>query len=519
MHNALLDTMKATGDAVKQLGISIESKGLPWIPVLQSPGFAQRQSLRADRSNINGKNTVLLDQNGYLPTIQDGFQSEEMQPLGSTQGGAHRQEQPPPLPSPLNVPHTEGAMQLDVSPPLNSKGDAHLQEQLQPPLPLPLDASQTERAMQLDVNPNPPMTSLQPTTGGLSLPAEGQNPLPSPQPVHAPQPVNPQLNTNGAPMRAEGCNPINTQPPQIPQVTDSQTNTHGITPLAEGHNPSQNAQPHQIPQVTDSQTNTHGITPIPQGLNPSPNTQPQQIPQVTDSQTNTHGITPIAQGHNPSPNTQPPQIPQVTHSQTNTHGITPLAEGHNSSPNAQPHQMAQVMTSQPSTDGIQIPPANESPSPNPPAFTWQPFEPRSLELSPFLLQSKHTVLGRRSRDPSLPASNLKRPRRACSAEPQPPPKDPVPTLINISEVLTMLEVRDKRNREDLLGEFRLLMAQKSNDRSSTASTPSPGLQKFSHQSSIASASISGSTAAVTLTEEKILELITPLLLRGECVFY
>src|SRR5882762_166114 len=90
--------------------------------------------------------------------------------------------------------------------------------------------------------------------------------------------------------------------------------------------------------------------------------------------------------------------------------------------------------------------------------------------------------------------------------------------INISEILTMLEVRDKRNREDLLDEFRRLMAQKSNDRSLTASAPGPSSQKFNRQSSITSSSAPGPTAAATLTEEKILELITPLLLSGQYVF-
>jgi hypothetical protein len=59
MHNALFDSMKVTGDTIKHLGMSIESKRLPWMPMLQSPGFTQRQNLRADRGNINGKNTVL----------------------------------------------------------------------------------------------------------------------------------------------------------------------------------------------------------------------------------------------------------------------------------------------------------------------------------------------------------------------------------------------------------------------------------------------------------------------------
>ena len=51
--------MKVTGDAVKQLGLSIESKRLPWLPVLQSPAFPLRSNLRASRSNANGNNIVL----------------------------------------------------------------------------------------------------------------------------------------------------------------------------------------------------------------------------------------------------------------------------------------------------------------------------------------------------------------------------------------------------------------------------------------------------------------------------
>jgi len=59
MQNAILGTIKVTGDAVKQLGMSIESKRLPWLPISQNPAFSQRQDLRAGRSNISGKNIVI----------------------------------------------------------------------------------------------------------------------------------------------------------------------------------------------------------------------------------------------------------------------------------------------------------------------------------------------------------------------------------------------------------------------------------------------------------------------------
>ena len=415
-------------------------------------------------------------------------------------------------------------MQLDANLPLNTKDGAHLQEQ--PP--------QTEKAMQLDVNP--PMTSLQPTTDGLSLPAEGHNMPQNPQPPYAPQPANPKPNTNGVPVPAEGCNSMNTQLHQIPQGTNSQPNTHGIMPPAEGRNPPPSSQQLQIPQVTVSQQNANGVISPVESHNPPPSAQPHPMP-VTGSQPNTHGITPPADGHIPPPSAQSHQILQVMDSQPNANGVISPVESHNDPLNAQPQQMALVTTSQPSTNEIQSPaggqgPSRQGPSRNPPAFKWPLFQPLIFESNPFLLQSKHTntasdrsapgqmpdsVLGRRFRDTPPPASNPKR-RRARSAELQPSLKEPAPTPINISEILTMLEVRDKRNREDLLDEFRRLMAQKSNDRSLTASAPGPSSQKFNRQSSITSSSAPGPTAAVTLTEEKILELITPLLLSGQYVF-
>jgi hypothetical protein len=77
----------------------------------------------------------------------------------------------------------------------------------------------------------------------------------------------------------------------------------------------------------------------------------------------------------------------------------------------------------------------------------------------------------------------------------------------------MLDIRDKRNREDLLNEFRLLMAQNFSDRSSTASTSTPHSAR-----STSTQSISGSSGS-QLTKEKILDLIMPLLPSGQCAFY
>jgi len=59
MQNAILGTIKVTSDVVKQLGMSIESKWLPWLPVSQNPAFSQHQDLRAGCSNISGKNIVI----------------------------------------------------------------------------------------------------------------------------------------------------------------------------------------------------------------------------------------------------------------------------------------------------------------------------------------------------------------------------------------------------------------------------------------------------------------------------
>jgi hypothetical protein len=89
----------------------------------------------------------------------------------------------------------------------------------------------------------------------------------------------------------------------------------------------------------------------------------------------------------------------------------------------------------------------------------------------------------------------------------------------------MLAVRDKWNREDLLSEFRCLVAQTFGHQTSTASTSTPGSSASTPGSAgpVTTPDSAGSTAAGILTQEKILQLIMPLLSGGEyalyCIFY
>jgi len=59
LQTSIMGTLKATGDAMKNLRKSIDSKRLPWFPLTtQSPLSSVRQTLRDGRSdseNGNGK--------------------------------------------------------------------------------------------------------------------------------------------------------------------------------------------------------------------------------------------------------------------------------------------------------------------------------------------------------------------------------------------------------------------------------------------------------------------------------
>jgi hypothetical protein len=384
--------------------------------------------------------------------MPEGFQSQEMQPLGvrlqpdsrdiPTQGGAHPQEQP----------------------------------QQPSPLPLCLNAPQAEVAMRVDVHT--PAMSLQPTISGPSLPPEGQNPPPS------------------------------SWQPHTSQLDSSSPNTSGVSQLADGGNPPPNTQPHPISQATNSQSMHAG------GQSPSPSSHPLYTSQPENFQLN-------------------PNAP---------------AEGRNFPPSTQLHQVPQVTDSKPNINGKQVPANGQDASSNSPSFRWPPFEPLSFESNPFLLQSLYPnkanehatpdnipapvpVLGKRSQKTSSPpASNFKQ-RRARSAEPQPPLRDPASTPLTAADILTILAVRDQRNREDLLSDFRSLVAQTSVHQTSTASTstprststPGPSASTPSSAGPVTSPDSAGSTAAGILTQEKILQLIMPLLSRGEyalyCIFY
>ena len=96
------------------------------------------------------------------------------------------------------------------------------------------------------------------------------------------------------------------------------------------------------------------------------------------------------------------------------------------------------------------------------------------------------VLGARSRN-STQASKR---RRARSAEPQNPHtlQSPTSTAVPSDIVLQIMEVRDKRTQQELLSDIRVLMAEMLRTPIST-----------------------GSTTVVPLSQDKILEMINPLL--------
>ena len=339
-------------------------------------------------------------------------------------------------------------------------------------------------------------------------------PLPTQDGVHTQEPPPPPLLLPLNAPQAEGAMRVDVHAPAMSlQPTISEPS---LPP--EGQNPPPSS---RQPRLDNSPPNTGGIPQLADGSNP-PNTQPHSISQSTNSQSMHAG------GQNPSPSSPPLHTSQPEKFQSDPN--TP-AEGRNFPPNAQVHQVPQVTNSQPNTNGN-----GKDASPNPPSFKWPPFQPLTFESNPFLLQSNKAndhstpdnipapVLGKRSQNTSSPMSNFKR-RRARSTEPQPPVRDPAPTPLNLADILTMLAVRDKRNREDLLSEFRCLVAQTFGHQTSTASTSTPGSSASTPGSAgpVTTPDSAGSTAAGILTQEKILQLIMPLLSGGEyalyCIFY
>jgi hypothetical protein len=333
--------------------------------------------------------------------------------------------------------------------------------------------------------------------------------------------------------------PPDAQLHQSPQIMDSHANT-----LAEGHM--------SLDKMPDSQPNTAAKGDMSLGPQPPQITIPQSSAPAEErissdpplhlmlEMTTPHPsasaeghISPDLQPHLTAPTTIPqpsiseghvssPDIQLHLTSLITTPQPTTSAGGHISSPGIQPHQ---ILNPQPNGNGITPPsdglcplreplqPNNngittpQTPSPNPPQFSWPSFQPQTLNKNPFSLQPRHTNDGpvpeKRPQDPSLTAQHFKRRRIHDAAV--------IPS--NVHEILSMLETRDRRNREALLDELRLFMGQRSVDKNSTTthwprSTPDPTLPGAVASDPAASAT------AVTLTEEKILNLIMPLLSRG-----
>jgi hypothetical protein len=109
IQNALLDGFQATSDTMKnRLGLSIDSKRLPRMPVLQSPASRQREMLRASRSglrDVGGEYTYRRPPRYQLIAAHQGDTSQVANPRSNSGGalsaaaqeGTQAQEERPPL--------------------------------------------------------------------------------------------------------------------------------------------------------------------------------------------------------------------------------------------------------------------------------------------------------------------------------------------------------------------------------------------------------------------------------------
>jgi hypothetical protein len=340
----------------------------------------------------------------------------------------------------------------------------------------------------------PQLANSQPNCSAI----DSQGPPPNPQAHQTPQLTNP--GPNGSAIDSQNP-PLNPQAHQTPQLTNPRPNSSAI----DSQNPTPNLQAPQTPQLANSRPDSSAI----EGQNPPPNLQAPQMPQLTNSRPDSSAI----DSQNPPPDPQAHQTPQFTNSRPDSIAI----DSQNLPPNPQTHQTPQPTNSQPHSAGID----GQGPPPNPqvhqtfaPSFNGQQsfdfrashqpspaFQPQQFQGAQFLFSGtgcRNTtrpfngplpdqVLGARSRNSSTQASKR---RRARSAEPQNPHtlQSPMSTAVPSDVVLQIMEVRDKRTRQELLSDIRVLMAEMFRTPIST-----------------------GSTTVVPLSQDKILEMINPLL--------
>jgi hypothetical protein len=485
IQNAFMDRVKATSDAVQRLGASIDSKSIPALTLLRGPGYFDRQRLRDGRADGTIKHPHIPSRDEALLQIGGGDAppNSQLQHVPKlTQADSIRGQNTPPMPSSHQTPtHIEPIAGQDPSPgpqsqptsrPLNDEtmGEPIPQSYRTPTHIEPI----TGQDPSLGPQSQPTSRSLNDETMGEPIPQShrtpthiepiaGQDPSPGPQSQPASQPLNDETMDERVPS-------------PIPQ--SHQTLTH-IEPIA-GQDLSLDPQSQPASQPLNDETMDERV--------PSP------IPQSHQTLTHIEPHPPIT-GQDPPPDPQSQPTSRPLNDETVDEQVPPpIAQSHQI-PNTGGLLLATGSTpTSPSTDSQSGPErinlfklqsrSHQHPVAfRPPTFTTNPFSPQNNP--DHQLNVSQQVLGRRHRD-SSPQGRVPKRLRARNEEPEIPHNHS--NEISAHIVLDMLEVRDREVREDFLNELRRILTD-----------------------TIRAPNFTGQTAAAALTEDRILEIIRPLL--------
>jgi hypothetical protein len=300
----------------------------------------------------------------------------------------------------------------------------------------------------------PPMPSSHQTPTHIE-PIARQDPSPGPQSQPTSRPLNDE--TMGEPIPQSHQTPTHTEPIAGQDPSPGPQSQPASRPL----NDETMGEP--IPQLHQTPADIEPHPPI-TGQDPPPGPQSQPTSRPLNDETVEEQVPPpIAQSH---------QIP-------NTGGLL-LATG--STPTS-PSTDSQSGPERINLFKLQSRSHQHPVAFRPPTFTTNPFSPQNNP--DHQLNASQQVLGRRHRD-SSPQGRVPKRLRARNEEPEIPHNHS--NEISAHIVLDMLEVRDREVREDFLNELRRILTD-----------------------TIRAPNFTGQTAAAALTEDRILEIIRPLL--------
>jgi hypothetical protein len=527
-QSLLVDAFNTTTEAVKQrIGLSISAKTLPGMSRLQSPLFRDRERLRAERAEVaevNAENPASplhppIQQSTHSPLHASASQDASNQPqnmfLEPKETFLQTEVQTPPSNSPLPqilTPTNDIAPSMDGQDP-SANPELHQIPQLNNEVPVFIGGQEPL--------PNPDSHQMPQLNNEVLVPTGGQEPPLNPDSHQMPQLNNEVL----VPIGGQEL-PPNPDSHQIPQLVNNEV----LVPIG-GQELPPNPDSHQIPQLVNNE-----ITVPIGGQEPPLNPDSHQIPRLANNE-----ITVPIGGQEPPPNLDSHQMPQLANDQTPP-SANPATSGQDQPPNSQPYQPPQLTTNEgslpmdrrdpplntqtfESTDSQPNANRGHDPQPDhtslPPSFIFQvarqpeqSFQPPMNTTNPFSFKqpvsgppddrpreegpSRGQVLHKRRRDSLPPGPSTKR-VRARSLDPQsnlyPAPDlstlSDIPATSNIPAhvVLRILQVRDQHAREDLLNDIRRLMAE-----------------------AFPTSSLTGSTSTIPLSEDRILEIIRPLLM-------